>query len=108
MLLYADEDFPLPAVVQLRQLGHDVITAQEDGNGSAADDALLQRAHALGRVMLTHNRRHFERLHGAGLPHSGILSCTHDADFGQLATRIDGVLNSMTAGRWCLRLNRPA
>jgi hypothetical protein len=31
MLLYADEDFPFPVVEQLRQLGHDVLTAQEDG-----------------------------------------------------------------------------
>jgi hypothetical protein len=31
MLLYADEDFPFPAVEELRQLGHDVLTAQEDG-----------------------------------------------------------------------------
>ncbi len=31
MLLYADEDFPLPAVQELRRHGHDVLTAQEDG-----------------------------------------------------------------------------
>jgi hypothetical protein len=30
MLLYADEDFSFPAVVILRQWGHDVVTAQED------------------------------------------------------------------------------
>jgi len=31
MQLYADEDFPLPVVEELRRLGHDVITAQQDG-----------------------------------------------------------------------------
>lgn len=31
MLLYADEDFPHPVVEELRRLGHDVLTAQEDG-----------------------------------------------------------------------------
>jgi len=50
MLLFADEDFPLPTVVFLRGLGHDVLTAQEDGQGGATDDGLLRSAHALGRA----------------------------------------------------------
>jgi hypothetical protein len=29
--LYADEDFPLPVVEELRRLGHDVRTVQEAG-----------------------------------------------------------------------------
>ncbi len=29
--LYADENFSLPVVEQLRQLGHDVLTCQEAG-----------------------------------------------------------------------------
>jgi len=49
MLLYADEDFPLPSVEELRRLGHDVITAQEDGQASKPDPIILARAHALGR-----------------------------------------------------------
>jgi hypothetical protein len=31
-LLYADEHFPAPAVEELRVLGHDVRTVQEDGH----------------------------------------------------------------------------
>jgi hypothetical protein len=31
MLLYADENFPLPGVEELRRLAHDVLTTQEDG-----------------------------------------------------------------------------
>jgi hypothetical protein len=31
MLLYADEDFPGDVVGELRILGHDVLTAQQDG-----------------------------------------------------------------------------
>jgi hypothetical protein len=58
MLLYADEDFPHPAVDELRRLGHDVITAQEDGRMATPDPDVLARAHALGRAVLTHNRRH--------------------------------------------------
>lgn len=29
--LYADENFPFPAVLVLRALGHDVLTPQEEG-----------------------------------------------------------------------------
>jgi hypothetical protein len=31
--LYADEDFDFSVVVELRRLGHDVLTIQEDGCG---------------------------------------------------------------------------
>ena len=69
MQLYADEDFPLPAVEELRRLGHDVLTAQEDGRRATPDPAVLAQAHALGRTMVTYSRRHYERLHG-GVRHT--------------------------------------
>jgi Domain of unknown function (DUF5615) len=108
MLLYADEDFPLPVVEELRRLGHDVVTTQEDGRASAPDADILIRAHALGRAVLTYNRRDFERLHRQGQPHSGILSATHDGDFPALAARIHIVLSGLSLARWCLRVNRPS
>src|SRR5438876_3128907 len=80
MLLYADEDFPFPAVEELRRLGHDVVTAQEDGRTSVPDPEILARAHGLSRPVLTYNRRHYERLHKQGADHSGILSATQDPD----------------------------
>jgi hypothetical protein len=108
MQLYADENFPLPVVEELRRLGHDVLTAQEDGRQSTPDPDLLAHAHALGRAVLTHNRRHFERLHRQGADHSGILSATRDDDAAGLAARIDAALAGRSPGRWCLRVNRPA
>jgi hypothetical protein len=107
MLLYADEDFPLPTVVLLRQLGHDVLTVQEDGRSTAPDPDVLARAHSLGRAMLTYNRRHYERLHRQGAAHSGILSTTQDPDHAALAARIHVALVGLSPGRWCLRVNRP-
>jgi hypothetical protein len=107
MLLYADEDFPLPAVVQLRVFGHDVLTVQEDGRTAAPDRQVLARAHALGRAVLTYNRRHYERLHRHGASHSGIVSAKQDPDHLALAARIHSVLAGKSAGRWCLRVNRP-
>ncbi len=32
--LYADENFPLPVVEELRRLGHDVFTIHEDGKAN--------------------------------------------------------------------------
>ena len=107
MLLYADENFPLPVVGELRRLGHDVLTAQEDGRHTTPDPDILARARALGRAVLTHNRRHFERLHMQAVPHSGILSATRDDDFVALAARIHIALAGRSTGRWCLRVNRP-
>ena len=107
MQLYADENFSLPVVEELRRIGHDVLTAQEGGRQSAPDPDILTRAHSLGRAVLTHNRRHFERLHRQGLHHSGILSATRDDDSSALATRIHAALSGRGHGRWCLRVNRP-
>lgn len=40
---YADENFPLPVVEELRRLGHDVLTMYEDGkaNQSVLDEDVL-------------------------------------------------------------------
>jgi hypothetical protein len=108
MLLYADEDFPYPVVEELRRNGHDVVTAQEDGRQSTPDPGILARAHALGRAVLTHNRRHFERLHRQGVAHSGILSATRDPkNHVALAGRVHAALAGLSPGRWCIRANRP-
>jgi len=74
---------------------------------STPDSGILARAHALGRAVLTFNRRDFERLHRQGASHGGILSTTHDTDFPALAHRIDTSLHGVSPGRWCLRVNRP-
>jgi hypothetical protein len=108
--LYADENFPFPAVEALRRLGHDVQTAAEAGQAGRGvpDEAVLAFAHAGGRAVLTHNRKHFRRLHDAGRAHSGAVLCTEDADFPALAARIDAALADAgdPAGR-LIRVNRP-
>jgi hypothetical protein len=108
MLLYADEDFPLPAVQELRRLGHDVVTAQQDGRTATPDPDVLARAHSLGRAIVTCNRRHYERLHRQGAAHSGILSASQDTNHPALAARIHAALAGLSPGRWCLRVNRPS
>jgi predicted nuclease of predicted toxin-antitoxin system len=107
MQLYADENFPFPVVALLRQLGHDVVTAQQDGRRATPDPDILARAHALGRAVLTHNRRHFQRLHLQGTAHSGIVSITRDLNYPALAARIHTALAGRSLGRWCIRIIRP-
>lgn len=92
--LYADENFALGAVTELRRLGHDVLTAYEDGraNQTVPDEDVLARAVTLGRALLTMNRKDFKRLHwqvvGQGKEHAGIVICTYDPDFPGQAARI--------------------
>jgi hypothetical protein len=107
MLLYADQNFFFPVVEELRRLGHDVLTACEDGQAAADDPAILARAHFLGRAVLTVNRWDFEKLHRQGAAHSGIVSTTQDQDFVALAARIDAKIAGQSPGRWHLRINRP-
>jgi predicted nuclease of predicted toxin-antitoxin system len=52
MRLIADENFPLPTIEALRQAGHDVTWVRTDCPGTK-DTALLDRAEAEGRILLT-------------------------------------------------------
>jgi Domain of unknown function (DUF5615) len=61
MKFYADENFALAVVVELRKIGHDVLTAFEDekANQRIPDDKVLERSTELGRAVLTINRKDF-------------------------------------------------
>jgi predicted nuclease of predicted toxin-antitoxin system len=107
--LYADENFPRPAVDALRKAGHDVRTLQDAGYGSQGvdDDEVLAMATAEGRAVLTLNRRHFLRLHREKPDHGGVIVCTFDLDFVGQATRIDAAIQSIgTLGGQLIRINR--
>lgn len=109
--LYADENFPLPVVEELRGLGHDVLTALEAGQASRAipDDEVLRLATSLGRAVLTLNRWHFAGLHLSNPVHAGIVGCTQDPDVARQAAAIDKALRSQPTMRGVLlRINRPA
>ena len=108
---HANENFPLPAVEELRRLGNDVLTIQETGRGGLAlpDREVLDLARVENRILLTVNRRHFIRLHGAQPDHGGIVVCTYDPDFSGQALRIHEAVAEVRelAGR-LIRVNRPA
>ncbi|WP_162660556.1 DUF5615 family PIN-like protein [Tuwongella immobilis] len=88
--LYSNENFPIPVVVALRLLGHDVVTIQERGRASEAvsDPEVLQLATQENRAIVTFNRKDFYRLHASNLKHAGIIVCVVDPDFDRLARAI--------------------
>lgn len=99
--LYANENFPLPVVTELRRLGHEVLTIVETGQAGQAvpDEQVLAFAIAEGRAVLTLNRKHFVRLHATQPGHTGIIVCTFDPDFVAQARRIHETLTSVGAWR---------
>ena len=92
--LYANENFPLPVVRELRKLGHDVLTVREAGKADQAisDEEVLAFAVEQRRALLTLNRRHFVRLHSQQPKHHGIVVCTVDLDFAGQAARIHAAI----------------
>jgi len=55
--LYMDVHVPQSITDQLRRRGVDVLTAIEDDSAELADEALLERASTLGRVLFTQDIR---------------------------------------------------
>jgi hypothetical protein len=109
---YSNENIALPVVVELRRLGHDVVTSVDAGNANAAvpDSEVLAFAVRESRILLSHNRRHFFRLHQSRTePHSGIVICTVNSDFCQLAQRIHVAVRAISDMKnQLIRVNRPA
>jgi hypothetical protein len=108
---YANENFPLPVVLELRRLGHDVLTIQETGKSGqrVTDEQVLVFATAENRAVLTINRKHFIRLHRESPQHAGTVVCTFDPDFVGQARRIHAAVAASPAmAGQLLRVNRPA
>ncbi len=108
---YADENFPRPIVSTLRGLGHDVLTAYEDGkaNQKVPDDEVLNRATELGRAVLSMNRRDFARLHDEQPSHAGIVLCKYEVGSMAQANRIhEAVANLEKLDGELIRIQKPA
>ena len=88
---YTNENIALQLVIELRLLGHDVLSSHEAGNANASipDTQVLRFAADQHRILLSHNRRHFLRLHQKRTEgHAGMILCTFDPDFAGQASRI--------------------
>jgi predicted nuclease of predicted toxin-antitoxin system len=108
---YADEQFPLPVVELLRNLGHDVLTVQEAGNANQriSDDQVLVFAVGQERSILTINRIDFIRLHRRDNKHFGIVVCTNNRNWEQFTAQIDEAVRAEESLRGKLiRVVRPS
>lgn len=110
--LYVNENFPLPVVKLLRNLGHDVLTYFDAGNANQRipDNEVLQFAISQNRILLTINRRDFIRLHNQNPIHSGILVCTENANFEAFTLSIHTELlkNEVNFANHLLKIYKPA
>jgi Domain of unknown function (DUF5615) len=107
--LYSNENFPLPVVEKLRELGHDVLTIQESGKSDQAlpDAEVLAFAKRENRTVLTLNRRHFIRLQLEQPDHSGIIVTKFDPDFIRQGERIDkAIVDNLPLAGKLVRVNR--
>lgn len=107
---YSNENFPLPVVLELRRLGHDVLTSLDAGraNRAISDEEVLTFAISEGRCLLSLNRRHFFNLAKRFPQHTGMVLCTFDPDFVGQAGRINEALSAQVPleGQ-IIRVNRP-
>ena len=108
--LYSNENFPIPVVNELRNLGYDVLTIQETGKEqqSFPDEEILKFASKENRAVITFNRKHFVALHNISSDHMGIIACTFDIDFRALDKRIHNrILKEPDLTGKLIRINRP-
>ena len=81
MRLYLDHDVDVTLANRLQPWGHNVLTTREAGHTEASDEQQLAFATNVGRVVITHNRRDFRRLHRQwienGRLHGGIIISAH-------------------------------
>jgi hypothetical protein len=64
-----------------------------NANASVPDFEVLAFTAHEGRILPSHNRRHFLRLHLSRTEdHAGIVACTVDQRFSELAKRIHGAV----------------
>jgi len=56
LAFYMDHQFRASVARALRQRNIDVLTAQDDGSARLEDEALLERATKLSRVLVTHDQ----------------------------------------------------
>jgi Domain of unknown function (DUF5615) len=108
---YSNENVALQVVLELRRLGHDVLTSFDAGKANAAvpDSEVLGFAVAEERILLSNNRRHFLELHRHRTgDHAGIVLCTFDPDFRTQAERIHAaVVGTTDMVNRVIRVNRP-
>jgi hypothetical protein len=108
--LYLDVHVPAAIADQLRRRGVDVLTAQEDGSTELDDPALLERATALGRVLVTQDIRFkalADKWQQTGKDFSGLIFAhqLHDS-IGRYVLDLELVAKATDAADWIGKTDR--
>jgi len=105
---YMDVHVPLAITIELRLRGVDVLTAQEDGAGEFKDPGLLDRASALGRVLVTQDSdflREAARRHDESIPFAGIIYIPQlDITIGRSVADLELCAKGCNAEEWINRV----
>ena len=92
LAVYMDVHVPLVITEGLRRRGIDVLTSQEDGTAELDDGSLLDRATALGRLLLTQDQD-FLRIAAdwrrEGRSFVGVALAAQGASLGRLADDLE-------------------
>lgn len=98
--LYCDEDVSVVLAAMLRARGFPVTTTRDAGHLGRTDEQPLQGAADADRILLTHNRVDFERLHRqwleSGRPHAGVITARRRLP-GELTVRLGRLLGRLIA-----------
>jgi hypothetical protein len=97
---YLDEDVSVVVAAILKARGFDIVTARDAEQLGLSDSQQLAFATGAGRVLVTHNRVDFERVHREWLAteraHAGIVVARRRPP-GELAARIGRLLSRLSA-----------
>ena len=96
-MLLGDEDFNHKVLKILTEVPYDVTSIKELGLDRKwfSDEDVLKTAIELNRVILTHNKRDFIKLHRKAEWHPGIITCYQTADFETLAGKIISLIEGV-------------
>ena len=98
--LYCDEDVSVALAAMLRARGFRVTTTRDAGHLGRTDEQQLRVAADADRILVTHDRADFERLHRqwleSGRRHAGVIIARRRLP-GELVVRVGRLLGRLTA-----------
>ena len=97
--LYMDHHVHAGITRGLRPRGVDVLTAYEDDHREVDDAALLDRAHALGRLLLSQDEdllREAASRQQAGVPFAGVIYAHQSISIGRIINDLEIIVQAGT------------
>jgi len=96
-----DENLPLSIATRLRELGHDVDTAQQENLSGCDDSEIWARAQREGRTLITQDLDFSDsRRFTPGTHHGVVLVRLHSPSRLRLAERLEEVFRGEAVSEW--------